>query len=40
LVYGGITYKFSEDNKQIISSNGQKYVIRNNQVTLPVDEPD
>lgn len=40
LVYGGITYKFSEDNKQIISSNGQKYVIRNNQVTLPIDEPD
>lgn len=40
LVYGGITYQFSDDKKQIISSNGQKYVIRNNQVILPVDEPD
>ena len=37
LSYGGITYLISNDGKYILSSDGTKYRIQNNTVTLPID---
>lgn len=40
LSYGGITYSISNDGKYILSSDGTKYRIQNNTVTLPIDMVD
>lgn len=40
LSYGGITYLISNDGKYILSSDGTKYRIQNNTVTLPIDMVD